>query len=210
MKDIDVLWEAMQKRKQKEAFAESLKENPLQESEYKSLILDMDLEPTHSAKMFSQMAEYKKKGLVIDDIPLKYDEFVSKVNEETDGKVMPMKLSIYKQLSGDELKLAHSVKLAFYDDVGCGVQGKVQHYTDKYGLEKSYVGQEVPAGSRTMQLDLKDPENIKKFNQASRGYDTAMGEWEKKKTSILKHRGERYEAWHPLPEAYQPKEEGAK
>ena len=56
MKDLDVLYEAMQKRKQKDAFAESLKKNPIQESEYKSMIMDMDLDPTHMGTPVSGLA----------------------------------------------------------------------------------------------------------------------------------------------------------
>ena len=199
MKDLQMIYDSMQKVQRMEEFRKELKENPLEISKFKNAILNNpDIGQKEQARMISQMDDFKKAGLLKDDVPLTYDQFKSQVPEGH----YAMKLSVYKQLTAEQLRVAHSVRLSFYDDLGCGMTGKVRHYADEYGLKKSHGQNNDPAGSSMTRLNLKNQDDINTWNNAVDYYDKAMASWKLTKGTILKERGKTLKEWHPLPDEY--------
>ena len=198
MKDLDALFDSMEKQKQKDNFIKELKENPLQSSQFKNLIMNNDtIESEDKARMISQIGEYKKQKLVIDDIPLTWEEHKVNVKENAPDH-MPIKLSMFKQLSGSDMAIATSVKLAFFDDVGGGQQSKITHYSANNGMDVSCGYGNNPSGVRIVEIDSKRTEDISIFNKAKKNYEDSMEQWQFRKKDILEGRGTKYQKWMKL------------
>ena len=193
---IDTLFKLSQKQAKIDDFVANLKENPKQVTEYKNLVLNGGLDPKETATMMADIPKLKEKGYVIDDIKLTWDEH--KAN--TPKGHLPIKLSEYKQLSGDDFTLANSVKLCFYDDAG-GHSAEVTHYSANNGLDVSCGYNNKPSGTKIVQIDSKNPDDVAKFNKAQKSYENTMKKWESRKKDILDGRGSKYEEWFPLPQS---------
>ena len=193
---IDTLFQIDQKQAKIDEYVANLKKNPKQVGEYKKLVLNAGLDHQEAATMLADIPHMKEKGFLIDDIPITWKEH----RENTPEGHLPIKLSTYKQLSGDDLSIANSVKLCFYDDVG-GHSAKVNHYSANNGLDVSCGYNNKPYGSRITQIDSNNPEDVKKFKEAEKNYTHAMEQWQFRKKDIMEGRGTTYKEWNPLPQA---------
>ena len=199
---LEKLYELHQQKSKMNEFIDNLKKNPLQVSEYKQMIAgDTSLDGNEKIAMLGRVSEYKQRGLLKDDVKVTLSDFRKQVAETTPDKyVMP--LSIYKQLDSEQMQVAHSVQLAWYDDLGGGINAKVNHYQDKYGLHKSGGG----AGVKMNNVDLRTEEGSRQWNEAKKYYDTAQKQWSEMKKEIIEGRGSKYKEWHPLPDGVKPNE----
>ena len=113
-------------------FQDNLKKNPLQESEFKALVNEMNIDSTEKLKYFNNMRLLRKNEMIIDDIPESYEDFSNR--NEADGKV-PIKASVMKQMNKDEFHKLTSKQIAIYDDLNGAKE--LTHYTYKgrNGLE---------------------------------------------------------------------------
>lgn len=198
---IDTLFKLSQKQAKIDDFVDNLKKNPKQVTEYKNLVLNGNLDPKETATMMADIPKLKDKGYIIDDIQITWDEH--KAN--TPKGHFPIKLSTYKQLSGDDFTLANSVKLCFYDDAG-GHSAEVTHYSANNGIDVSCGYNNKPSGTKIVQIDSKNPDDVAKFNKAQKSYEHTMKKWESRKKDILDGRGDKYKEWFPLPQSIVDKE----
>ena len=197
MNNIQAIQNSLERTQNEEDFVKKLKENPIQVSAFRRMVLDNpNIDQTQKIQLVADVNKYKEKGLVIDDIQPTWDEFRTAVAEEQSDH-MPIKMSMYKNLTGVNLSIIHSVKHRIYDDVGGGKQAKIQHYSDTYGLKTSYVG-EKPYSANVTTLDLNKSEDVKIFNESCHHYDNMMKDWELKKNTILKERGKSLAEHFPL------------
>ena len=190
--NIETLFELDKKQAKIDDFVANLKKNPKQISEYKNLVLNGDLEPKEQAQMMADIPHLKDKGFLIDDIPVTWEEH----KESTPKGSLPFKLSDFKQLSGDDFSIVTSVKLHLYDDCG-GHGSKITHYSANHGLDVS-CGQNKPQGVRIVEIDAKNPDDMAKFNQAKKTYESRMKNWQSVKKNILQNRGETLTPWMKL------------
>jgi hypothetical protein len=110
---------------------------------------------------------------------------------------------MFKYLQGDDMNIATSVKLNIYDDLGGGNNSKIQGYTDRTGLRKSWDGERPYSVTQTA-LDFNKQEDVAKFNKARRGYDSAMADWAKIKKQIMDDKNKTLDAWMKIkPEVQQ-------
>ena len=190
---IDTLFQIDQKQAKIDEYVENLKKNPKQVTAYKNLVLNAGLDHQEATTMLADIPHMKEKGLLIADIPITWEEH----KENTPKGHFPIKLSTYKQLSGDDFSIANSVKLSFYDDVG-GHQAKVNHYSANNGIDVSCGYNNKPGGSRITQIDAKNPDDVAKFKEAEKNYTHAMEQWQFRKKDILEGRGKTLKEWMPL------------
>ena len=197
MNNIQAIQNSLERTQNEEDFIKKLKENPIQVSAFRRMVLDNpNIDQTQKIQLVADVNKYKEKGLVIDDVQPTWDEFKTAVAEEKPDH-MPIKTSMYKNLAGEDLSIIHSVKHVFYDDLGGGNQATVQHYSDKHGLKTTYIG-EKPYSANVTTLDLNKPEDVKTFNESCNQYDNTMKEWQLKKNTILKERGKSLAEYFPL------------
>ena len=191
---IDKLYKAKQNHDKLVEFANELKKNPLQVSQYKNLIVNSGEDPKIQQQMLSDLPKYQKQGLVIDDIKQSYNDFSSHHIKEKTGKY-PIPSSVYKNLNDDERSVCHLVDLAIYEDVS--VKSLVPAYRDKYGMQKSH-GSKPNSSARYEQVDLKTQEGVDLFNQGVKARTKAK-EWFKiNAPSMINGRGEKYNKYMPL------------
>ena len=193
---IETLFKITQKQAKIEEFVANLKKNPKQVSEYKKLVLNGGLEATETASMIADIPKLKDKGYIIDDIKISWEEH----KKNTPEGVLPLKMSTWKNLAGDDFSIATSVKTNIYDDIGRGLKAKITHYSTSNGLNVS-CGQNKPLGANVVPIDTKNPEDIEKFNNASKQYAKIMEEWKPVKQDIIKNRGIKYNTYMKLDEA---------
>ena len=199
---IDTLFKLSQQQAKIDDFVANLKENPKQVSQFKQQVVNAGLDPLETTSILGEIPKLKEKGYIVDDIPLTWDEH--KAN--TPKGHLPIKLSTYKQLSGDDFTLANSVKLCFYDDAG-GHSAEVTHYSANNGLDVSCGYNNKPQGCRIVQIDGKNPDDVAKFNKAQKSYDKMYKEWQPMKKDILKNRGTKYNEYMKLDGSIIEKEE---
>ena len=182
-------------------FTKKLKEKPFSVSQYRKYVMDSSLDSKQKSKLLTgdKYIEFRKKGFIVDDVPETLLEYKTRMKtEKPDHLTMP--LSVWKQLDSQQMGIATSVKLNYFDDVGGGHQSKIIHYSDAYGLEKSYGKGNQPAGVRIERLDMSKPENVQKFKNAQDSYHKAMVQWRLLNNSIIKYRGDTLKKAFPLPE----------
>ena len=75
---IDTLFKLSQKQAKIDDFLANLKKNPKQVTEYKNLVLNGELDPKETATMIADIPHLKEKGLIIDDIPVTWEEHKAK------------------------------------------------------------------------------------------------------------------------------------
>ena len=165
-KELATLKNAHAKRLELIEFQKQLKENPLQEHEYRSLIEESNLEPKDKINYYNHIKGLKKADMLIDDIPETFEDFSSRM--EKNG-IVPIKSSVMKQMSKDEFTQLTSKRFQPFDDTG-GIKSHVTHYEyrSKRGLiEKTGEGISV----RHIKTD-----NIDDINNAHKRYQSAKKE----------------------------------
>ena len=83
-KDLATLKNAYQKQKELREFQEHLKENPMQISEARNLVSNINIDSNQKMNLMRGIDEMKQNGLVIDDIPIEFKEF--KASAQAQGK----------------------------------------------------------------------------------------------------------------------------
>ena len=180
VKEFATLKNSFDRRKELKEFEEYLKKNPLQESEYRDLIDDTNLEPQEKIKYFNHIKSLRKNEMIIDDIPEPYGDFVARVEKEG---IIPIKKSVMKQMSTDELKQIMSKKMGIYPDI------KGEHITHyRYRDKKGYT-QKTGEGQGVRYLDSNDVNTIK---QANKIYREAKDEIQKT-LSEIEINGDKYQ-----------------
>tara|TARA_B100002052_G_C15883975_1_gene600709 strand:- start:2486 stop:3076 length:591 start_codon:yes stop_codon:yes gene_type:complete len=134
IKQLATLKNAFDRKKELDEFREYLKNNPIQESEYKSLIETLNVDNKEKHNFYNHLSDLKKNGMAIDDIPEEYSDFVERVEKQG---LVPIKKSIMKQMNSDEFQQLTSKRFALYDDMNG--QEQVIHYKWKgrLGLEET-------------------------------------------------------------------------
>ena len=198
---LDLIFKMDQKQAKIDDYLANLKDNPKQVSQFKKQVVNAGLDPIETTSILGEIPKLKEKGYIIDDIPITWDEH--KANTPKGHLAIP--LSEYKQLSGDDFTLANSVKLCFYDDAG-GHSAEVTHYSANNGLDVSCGYNNNPSGTKIVQIDPNNPDDVAKFNKAPKFYDHTMKKLESRKKDILDGRGGKYEEWFPLPQSIVDKE----
>lgn len=148
-KQLATLKNAYDRRKELLEFQKSLKENPMQESEYLALIDESNLNLQDKVKYREHIKTLRKNKMIIDDIPEAYKDFSKRV--ESDGFV-PIKKSIMKQMTAKEFQKLTSKQIAIYDDIN-GAE-KVIHY--------EYNGKKTGDGISVVHHKTNNPEVVKK------------------------------------------------
>ena len=123
LKQLATLKNAFDRKKELDEFRKYLKENPIQESEYKSLVETLNIDNKEKHIFYAHLSDLKRNGLAIDDIPEAFSDFVTRA--ESEGFV-PIKKSVMKQMSPDEFQQFSAKKFMQYDDLNG--KDQVQHY----------------------------------------------------------------------------------
>lgn len=132
VKQFATLKNSFDRRKELKEFEQYLKDNPLQESEYRDLIEDTNMDMKQKVDYLNQIQKLRKAKLIIDDIPETWEDFSSRMEE---NGIVPIKASVMKQMNNDEFTQLTSKRFQQYDDMG-GTNKKVVHfeYRSKRGL----------------------------------------------------------------------------
>ena len=169
-----------QHMKEKE-LVQKLKDKPVTKSEYKQLMLDLDIEPKERVKFLNQTETLERNGCIIPDPVQSWGDF----QKEAESKgLYPIKTSIYKQMSKEQAGSFHKKKFALFPDIKA--DSKVIHYEykDTTGYpRKTGNGQ----GVRHLQTDDK-----KVVQEACKSYESAQSEIKKVLTDI-EVRGNKFE-----------------
>ena len=172
IKGMGQLVKAYKKIKEEESIFDMLKKEPLQSTYYKRMILNSGSSDEDKSHLLSIENDLKKDGYVIDDIPEPYEDFAARVEQE--GSI-PIKKSVLKQMSTDELKQIMSKKMGIYPDI------KGEHITHyRYRDKKGYT-QKTGEGQGVRHVDSNDINTIK---QANKIYREAKDEIQKTLTEI--------------------------
>ena len=124
VKQLATLKNAYDRRKELLEFEKHLKENPLQESEFRGLINESNLDlKDKTSYLHHGLRTLRENEMVIDDIPETFEDF--SVRAEKQGKV-PIKSSVMKQMNKDEFTKLTTKSMALYDDLN-GRQ-HIQHF----------------------------------------------------------------------------------
>jgi hypothetical protein len=164
-KQLATLKNSYDRRKELLEFQKQLKENPLQEHEYISLIDDSNLDVKGKMEFRNHIKGLRKAEMIIDDIPEPYEDFIVRVEKE--GRV-PIKASVMKQMNNEEFSKFNTKRMALYDDLNGGQ--KVIHY--KFKDRSGYI-RETGTGISVLMQTTDDIETIK---NAQRYYKTAKEE----------------------------------
>ena len=162
-------------------FEKMLKEKPLQISEYRKLVEDMNLDSKEKTKYYNHLDNLKENKMIIDDIPESFEDF--SVRAEQKGKV-PIKSSVMKQMSQDEFSKLTTKAMALYDDLN-GHQN-VLHY--KYRSRNGMV-QETGNGISVKYLDTDDVETIRNAQRSHKEAKDIIG----KTLSEIEVNGHKYQ-----------------
>ena len=156
-KELATLKNSYDRRKELLEFQEELKKNPLQVSEYRSLIQESNLDSKEKITYMNHIDTLRKNKMIIDDIRESFEDFSARHEEEG---IVPIKSSIMKQMSASEFQQLTSKRFALYDDVN-GAE-KVQHY--RYKNRDGFV-QNTGEGISVVHSDTDDPELIRNSQQ---------------------------------------------
>ena len=165
IKQLSTLKNAYDRKKELDGFLNKLKENPLQESEYRSLIDNSNLDPRERIQYYEGIKTLRKQEMIIDDIPEPYSDFVTRVEKEG---FVPIKKSVMKQMSADEFQQFSAKRFLQYDDLNG--RENVQHYRFR---TKSGLIQETGKGISVKHIDSQD---VEKISQAQKSYSAAKNE----------------------------------
>ena len=185
-KQLATLKNSYEKRKELLEFQKYLKENPLQEQEYRDLIANSNLESKDKLEYYGHIKALKKNDMIIDDIPEAYPDFVARVEKE--GYV-PIKKSTMKQMSPDEFQQFSAKKFIQYDDLNG--REKVQHYRFR---NKNGMIEETGKGISVKHIDSQDVEAI---SNAQKHYAEAREEIGKVLEEISVN-GDKYQNYRPV------------
>lgn len=133
LKELAILKDSYDRRKELLEFQEQLRKHPLEVSEYRSLIEQANLEPKDKLAYLDHIRELKEKKMLIDDIPESFEEFRSR--HESQG-IVPIKKSVMKQMNSEEFAQLTKKRIALYDDMNG--QEKIVHY--EFNGQKSGEG----------------------------------------------------------------------
>jgi len=139
---INQLIEAKNELDAEKQFIESLKENPLMESE--ALEITKRASGNQKHKIISLLADLRKQGLVVADPPLSFDEF----KESNKGRES-IKATTLQQMTRDEFRtLRKDSSFSVYSDIPEGSQVVHYRYIDMNGRTR-----ETGSG---MRVSIKD------------------------------------------------------
>lgn len=174
LKELATLKNSYDRRKELLEFQEELKKNPLQESEYRALITESNLNSKEQISYMNHMGTLRKNKMLIDDIPESFEDFTAR--HEKQG-IVPIKNSTMKQMSPAEFQQLTTKKIAVYDDLN-GAE-KVQHYRFK---TREGLIQNTGEGINVAHIDTNDPEVIrnavKNYKQAKETIGKVLSEIE--------------------------------
>ena len=152
LKELATLKNSYDRRKELLEFQEELKKNPLQESEYRALITESNLNSKEQISYMNHIGTLRKNEMLIDDIPESFEDFTAR--HEKQG-IVPIKNSTMKQMSPSEFQQLTAKKIAVYDDLN-GAE-KVQHYRYK---GKDGLVYKTGEGINVAHQDTQDREQI--------------------------------------------------
>ena len=166
-KELATLKNAYDRRKELLEFQEKLKKEPLQVSEYKSLIEDLNLDTNNKISYLNHTKALRESNMVIDDIPETFEDFAARVEKK--GKV-PIRSSVMKQMDTKEFQQLTAKEFALFDDIN-GAE-KVVHY--KYRTKHGII-QETGKGISVRHIDTDDIDTIKKAHQIYKNVKEEIG-----------------------------------
>ena len=161
-KELATLKNSYDRRKELLEFQEQLKKEPLQVSEYKSLIEQSNLDVKDKASYLNHIKTLKENNMIIEDIPETFDDFTARAEKQ--GKV-PIKSSVMKQMNAKEFEQLTNKQFALYDDLNG--RDKVTHYKYK---SKHGIMQETGSGISVRHQETSDIETIR---NSQRSYNKA-------------------------------------
>ena len=189
------------KKEQEEidAFANELKQNPIEMSKYKEMVVNSNLAGAVKHKMLDNMSSMQQAGMLKDDAVQTWAEFISDTFNNHKG-YYPLRASDLKQSDGELYEIHNSVKTRIYYDVPR--KSRVQHYSANHGTEHSGKG----CGVDVRPIDSNDPHDRKMFNEANERYHKSQERLKLNVKSILEGRKSgKYEKYAPLSDAIKEK-----
>ena len=181
LKEMATLKNAYDRRKELLEFQEELKKNPLQESEYRRLITDSNLDNKEKISYMNHISTLRENKMIIDDIRESFTDFAARYEK---SGIVPIKNSIMKQMSPAEFQQLTSKKIAVYDDLN-GAE-KVQHYRYK---GKDGLIYKTGEGINVAHQDTQDREQIQKAQQSYKHSKETIG----KLLSEIEVNGDKYQ-----------------
>ena len=165
MKDVDVLFDAMDRRKKRDDRIEAMKKSPMEASEFKNTIINDDaIDPQEKQKLIGQIGDFRRAGLIKDDVPKTYLEAKKELAETNPDQVL-IRASMMKQMDKEEFDKLKTVQFQVYYDVA--PNAKIKHYSHSHGLEKSGDGIAV---THEALPDVKG-DNLRTWNDACKEFD---------------------------------------
>ena len=164
-KELATLKNSYDRRKELLEFQKMLKEKPLQEQEYRSLIKESNLEPQEKIKYYNHIKALRKSDMVIDDVKETYEDFTNKMEKEG---LVPIKKSVMKQMSNDEFGKLTTKRIAVFDDLNGSEVMNHYRYRDKSGFIRT-----TGEGQSVKHIDTNDIDTI---HQAQKTYQRAKND----------------------------------
>ena len=161
-KELATIKNSYDKRKELIEFEKMLKEKPLQESEYRSLIDESNIPIKERIDYYNHIKALRREDMIIDDVPEPFEDFTARAEKQ--GKIA-IKSSVMKQMSQDEFKKLTSKQFALYDDIHGA--DNVHHY--RYRTKSGYVEKTGDGVS----VKLIDTNDVQKINEATKSHQQA-------------------------------------
>ena len=191
---LNNLYKLKKKQDELESFAEELKENPIEISKYKQMVVNSDFAGDVKHKMLDNIQSLQQAGMLkVDDVQT-WEDFISDTFKNHKG-YYPLRASDLKQSDGELYEIHNSIKTRIYYDIPR--TSRVQHYSANHGTEHSGKG----CGVDVRPIDSNDPHDRKMFNEANERYHKSQERLKLNVKSILEGRKSgKYEKYAPLSE----------
>ena len=182
------------KKEQEEidALANELKQNPMEFSKYKDMVVNSNLDGKLKHKMLDNMSSLEQAGMLKADEVQTWADFVSDTYKNHKG-YFPMRMSDLKQSDGEFYDIYNSVKTRLYMDIPR--TSKVQHYSANNGTQHSGKG----IGVDVKAINSNAAHDRKMFNEANERYHKSQERLKLNVKSVLEGRKSgKYEKYAPL------------